>query len=52
MTDQTLINALCLEVDKKREELFDLCFKLIEYPNVSPPGRNSTQVQDYIENYL
>lgn len=40
------------EVDKRREELLELCCKLIEFPNVSPPGRNSTEVQSFVEQYL
>lgn len=39
-------------VDKRQDELIDLALDLISFPNVSPPGRNSTPVQDFIQAYL
>ncbi|NLO90282.1 MAG: acetylornithine deacetylase [Clostridia bacterium] len=39
-------------IEERTEELIDLASKLISFPNVSPPGRNSGEVQNFIENYL
>ena len=39
-------------VDKRRDELIELTSKLISFPNVSPPGRNSVEVQEFIKSYL
>jgi len=39
-------------VDERKDELIELASKLISFPNVSPPGRNSLPVQKYIEDYL
>jgi len=39
-------------IDERKDELIELASKLISFPNVSPPGRNSSPVQKYIEDYL
>ncbi|MEH7336344.1 acetylornithine deacetylase [Neobacillus drentensis] len=40
------------EVEARQEELLKLLTKLIAYPTVSPPARNTTEVQDFIKGYL
>lgn len=50
--EKVLCEALGREVDTRQEELLELCSRLIRFPNVSPPGRNSIQAQDYVEQYM
>ncbi|MDN3015368.1 acetylornithine deacetylase [Paenibacillus sp. BSR1-1] len=40
------------EVEARQEELLELLTKLIAFPTVSPPARNTTEVQDFIKGYL
>lgn len=39
-------------VKEREEELVELASRLIAFPNVSPPGRNSAPAQDFIAEYL
>ncbi len=39
-------------VDAHIEELKDLFFRLLRYPTVNPPGRNSAEAQDFVARYL
>ena len=48
MDEGRLLEAL----EEQKEELIGMLFKLISFPNVSPPGRNSAPAQDYIEGCL
>jgi acetylornithine deacetylase len=40
------------EVEAREKELIELLSKLISYPTVSPPARNSNEVQEFIKEYL
>jgi formylaminopyrimidine deformylase len=40
------------EVEARKEELIDLLTKLIAFPTVSPPARNTNNVQEFIKGYL
>lgn len=51
-TDMSSSLRLREMVDKRRDELIELTSKLISFPNVSPPGRNSVEVQEFIKSYL
>ena len=39
-------------VDDRKEELFQLLADLVSFPSVSPPARNTVEVQNYIERFL
>ncbi|WP_223587718.1 acetylornithine deacetylase [Neobacillus bataviensis] len=47
-----LLDRISDKVEARKEELLELLTKLIAYPTVSPPARNTTEVQDYIKGYL
>ncbi|MDQ0197907.1 acetylornithine deacetylase [Neobacillus ginsengisoli] len=40
------------QVESKKEELIELLTKLIAFPTVSPPARNTNDVQEFIKKYL
>ncbi|CRK80876.1 acetylornithine deacetylase [Neobacillus massiliamazoniensis] len=40
------------EVEAREKELIELLSKLISYPTVSPPARNTNEVQEFIKEYL
>lgn len=40
------------EVEAREKELIELLTKLISYPTVSPPARNTNGVQDFIKGFL
>jgi formylaminopyrimidine deformylase len=40
------------EVENRKDELLQLLTELIAFPTVSPPARNTNDVQDYIRKYL
>ncbi|WP_425292875.1 acetylornithine deacetylase [Gracilibacillus kekensis] len=48
MRESTLANL----VDERKEELKHILSKLISYPTVSPPARNTSEIQGYIADYL
>ncbi|MGG3470569.1 acetylornithine deacetylase [Neobacillus pocheonensis] len=48
----SLVERISKEVESRKEELLGLVTKLIAFPTVSPPARNTTEVQDFIKGYL
>lgn len=40
------------EVEAREKELIELLTKLISFPTVSPPARNTNGVQDFIKGFL
>jgi acetylornithine deacetylase len=40
------------EVESRQEELMELLTKLISFPTVSPPARNTNDIQEFIQDYL
>ncbi|MED1204349.1 acetylornithine deacetylase [Heyndrickxia acidicola] len=40
------------EIEARKDELIQLVSKLVGYPTVSPPARNSSKIQHYINKYL
>ena len=49
---QAFQENLLQEIDSRQEELLELACRLIEFPNVSPPGRNSAKAQEFVEDYM
>src|SRR4051794_25570121 len=47
-----IVQKISLEVEARAEELIELLTKLIAFPTVSPPARNTSDVQDFIKEYL
>ncbi|WP_163182597.1 acetylornithine deacetylase [Neobacillus sedimentimangrovi] len=47
-----LAEAISQEVEARKDELINLLSKLIAFPTVSPPGRNTTEIQEFIKTYL
>ncbi|MFC3884111.1 acetylornithine deacetylase [Bacillus songklensis] len=47
-----LFERISYEVDARKEELIELLTKLIAFPTVSPPARNTNDVQEFIKGYL
>src|SRR5213080_1588493 len=47
-----LADRISNAVEAKETELLDLLSKLISYPTVSPPARNTDEVQEFIKGYL
>ncbi|MGG1677055.1 acetylornithine deacetylase [Neobacillus sp. NRS-1170] len=47
-----LLEQILNEVEARKEELLELLTKLIAFPTVSPPARNTSEVQDFIKGYL
>lgn len=45
-------NELSASVDQRQGELLDILKELVRYPTVSPPARNTREVQQYIESFL
>jgi len=41
-----------VEVEARKEELLELLTTLVAYPTVSPPARNTNDVQEFIKGYL
>jgi acetylornithine deacetylase len=50
--NEELIEKITSEVEARKEELLDLLSKLVAFPTVSPPARNTNSVQDFIKTYL
>ena len=51
---ETLIEAVCADIDAARGELVDLCSRLVAAPSVNPPGRTAevaAVVQDYFSSH-
>lgn len=52
MTDiKALKDQVIAEIEQHKEELIQLCSRLIQYPSVNPPG-NSEPISQYIEAFL
>jgi acetylornithine deacetylase len=49
---EKLIKRISNEVDARKAELIQLVSKLVEFPTVSPPARNTSNIQNYINGYL
>nr|WP_263327455.1 acetylornithine deacetylase [Neobacillus sp. Marseille-Q6967] len=49
---ENLVNKISDEVEARTEELFDLLSTLISFPTVSPPARNTNDIQEFIQKYL
>ncbi|HWL12960.1 MAG TPA: acetylornithine deacetylase [Ureibacillus sp.] len=47
-----LSQKIAQEVESRQEELMELLTKLISFPTVSPPARNTNDVQEFIQDYL
>lgn len=47
-----LADRISNAVEAKETELLDLLSKLISFPTVSPPARNTDEVQEFIKEYL
>lgn len=51
MTKAQLKERVVQAVEERKEELLDLCSKLIQINSENPPG-DSTEISEFIENYL
>ncbi|WML43001.1 acetylornithine deacetylase [Neobacillus sp. PS3-40] len=51
-TSEELINKISNEVEARKEELLELVSELVKFPTVSPPARNTNDVQEFIRQYL
>lgn len=47
-----LVESISRQVEDRKSELIDLLGQLISYPTVSPPARNTNEIQDFIKDYL
>jgi formylaminopyrimidine deformylase len=52
MLSKTIEVAITNEVKHREKELVELLSKLIAFPTVSPPARNTHDVQEFIQHYL
>ncbi|TQR14192.1 acetylornithine deacetylase [Psychrobacillus soli] len=50
--EKEIENRINKAVDEGKEELFQLLADLVSFPTVSPPARNTSEVQSYIANFL
>jgi len=49
---EELLEKIALLVEAREEELLNLLTKLVAFPTVSPPARNTNSVQEFINRYL
>jgi acetylornithine deacetylase/succinyl-diaminopimelate desuccinylase family protein len=49
---EQLMEQISAKVEARKDELVDLLSKLISFPTVSPPARNTNDVQAFIQSYL
>ena len=49
---ENLLDKISQEVGAREKELIELLSTLIAYPTVSPPARNTNEVQEFIKAYL
>ncbi len=49
---EQLIEQISQEVEARQDELVELLSKLISFPTVSPPARNTNEVQAFIQSFL
>ncbi|MGX6445021.1 acetylornithine deacetylase [Neobacillus sp. K501] len=47
-----LVGKISAEVEERKTELLELLTTLIAFPTVSPPARNTNDVQEFIKGYL
>lgn len=47
-----LAEKISAQVDARKNELLELLADLVAFPTVSPPARNTNDVQEFISNYL
>ncbi|OLS35141.1 acetylornithine deacetylase [Bacillus sp. MRMR6] len=52
MLSKTIEEIITNEVEHREKELIKLLSKLIAFPTVSPPARNTNDVQEFIQHYL
>jgi formylaminopyrimidine deformylase len=52
MLSKTIEEAITNEVNHRENELVELISKLIAFPTVSPPARNTNEAQEFIQHYL
>ena len=50
--NEELIAKITSEIEARKEELLDLLSDLVAFPTVSPPARNTNEVQGFIKGYL
>ena len=50
--NKELVEKISNEVEARKGELIDLLTKLISFPTVSPPARNTNDVQEFIKGYI
>lgn len=51
-TIDSIIEIMKNEVDLREQELIQLLSKLVAFPTVSPPARNTNDIQEFIKEYL
>lgn len=49
---EELTQKISDEVEARKDELLTLLTKLVSFPTVSPPARNTNEVQEFIKEYL
>ncbi|GHH96882.1 acetylornithine deacetylase [Neobacillus kokaensis] len=49
---ERLVETISRQVEERKAELIHLLSQLISYPTVSPPARNTNDIQDFIKTYL
>ncbi|MDQ1146210.1 acetylornithine deacetylase/succinyl-diaminopimelate desuccinylase family protein [Bacillus sp. SORGH_AS 510] len=47
-----LAEKIAVEVESRKEELLELLSTLVAFPTVSPPARNTNEIQGFIKDYL
>jgi formylaminopyrimidine deformylase len=47
-----LLETISHEVESRKEELIELLSDLVAFPTVSPPARNTNEVQTFVKKYL
>ncbi|MFD0049803.1 acetylornithine deacetylase [Actinomycetes bacterium NPDC127524] len=47
-----LASIISRKAEEKSEELLQLLTRLISFPTISPPARNTASIQDYMDSYL
>jgi len=50
--NEELIAKITSEIEASKGELLDLLSDLVAFPTVSPPARNTNEVQEFIKGYL
>ena len=50
--NEELIAKITSEIEARKVELLELLTELVSFPTVSPPARNTNNVQEFIKGYL